>query len=63
MSGAKEMSNMIREKILDVTLKESTLIYEKNIHNTFNKLVNFQKEVKVKQDKLTAALQNFMKVW
>ncbi len=60
--GAKQMSDMIKDKILDITLKESTFTYEKNINSTYNKLVDFQKEVKSKQDKLNTSLQNFLKV-
>ena len=41
MIGTKEMSNMIKEKILDVTLQESTLGSEKAIQSTYNNLVSF----------------------
>lgn len=63
MAGAKEMSNMIKEKILDITLQGSTLGSEKAIQSTYDKLVNFQKEVKVKLDKLNGSLQAFVKVF
>jgi len=62
MNGAKEMSKNIKEKIIDVTLKESTATYEKNIQGTYSKLVEFQREVKNKQEKLNDSLVTFMKV-
>lgn len=60
--GVQAMSKQIKERILDVTLKEATLSYEKNIQSIFNKLVDFQKDVKTRQDKLNTSMQNFLKV-
>lgn len=62
MAGAKEMSDMIKAKILDTTLQGATLGSEKAIQSTYDKLVNFQKEVKGKIDKLNNSLQAFVKV-